>query len=96
MGKIYQHQTKLRLLCGVGQDLTGASYLFKYVKPSGTTGTFGGTAFGSASDGTIYYDFGSGDINEYGNWRFWSVATFSDGRIAFGEPFTEYIYEEGT
>lgn len=95
MGKIYQAQTKLRIQLTVGQDITSATCLIKYKKPSGVTGSWS-ASIGTASTGVIYYDVASADIiDEAGEWSLWAYITFSDTKVAAGEPCVMNVYSQG-
>ena len=95
MGKIYKGQTAVTLTATVKQDVTGATCLIKYKKPSGATGSFAASII-TAATGVIRYTVTSAsDLDEYGNWKLWGYATFSDGTVAAGEPYTLKVYQEG-
>jgi len=97
MGKIYQHQDKLRCTIPTGIDLTDATTYIIHTSPSGTVGTWAGTIDSPATDGTIHYDMqGTYDIYEYGLWKFYAVVVDTNSKRGPGEPFTERIYQEGT
>ena len=97
MGKIYKGQTKLELSVSVGQDITGAtSTILKYKKPSGLDGEFICDTI-NASNGVISYNIANtSDIDEAGQWVFWSYIVFVDGRIGIGEPFKVRVFVEGS
>jgi hypothetical protein len=92
MSKVYINQSKLTLKCDTKIQLKGVtSSVIKYKKPSGTTGQFTATI-----DGTkLVYIVQNNDLNEAGDWIFWSYVTFQDGKSAPGEPFTLTVFEEG-
>lgn len=92
---IYQNQTKLAYTVNIGEDLTDAtSAVLKYTKPSGATGQHALTIT-NASAGTTEYEFGAGDLDEFGIYVFWSYVTFSDGSVVPGDVFTEDVLPEG-
>ena len=97
MGKIYKGQTKLKIELTVNQDITDATVKrIKYQKPSGETGYWPATV-SSATAGVIYYEPDTTSIlNEVGKWTLWAWVTFSDDRLAPGEPVMMMIYKEGT
>ena len=93
MSKVYKNQTSLRVRLTLGVDITDAIVKqIKYQKPSGIVGYWNATVE-DATEGIIYYDITTNDINEAGQWKFWAYITFSDGRSAPGEYATETIYE---
>ena len=95
MGKIYVHQTALTIKLTVGVDITGATPVVKYQKPSGATGEWSATIV-DAANGVIKYDISSpSDINETGTWVFWADITFASGEWAPGEATEMYVYSPG-
>lgn len=95
MGKVYKGQTAVTITATVKQDVTGATCLIKYKKPSRDTGSFAATII-TAATGVIRYTASSiSDLDESGIWTFWAHITFSDGTIAAGEAYTRTIYAEG-
>jgi hypothetical protein len=95
MGKIYKNQTNLQIERTAEVDITGATCIIKYIKPSGETGSFPATIV-TAATGIMKYDVTlSTDIDESGLWKTWAYATFSDGRSAPGEAVNMYVYNEG-
>ena len=95
--KLYQYQDKLTLKLITGIDLTNATTYIIYTTPSGTVGTWNGTIEAPAANGTFNYTVeGTYDLYESGNWQFYAVVVDTAGKRAPGEPFTEFIYEEGT
>ena len=98
MAKIYKNQTKVYFEATVSQDVTSATCLIKYIKPSGTTGSWSAQII-TAATGVIRYTVPAGAttiLDESNNWIMWGYVTFSDGRVADGEPATVKIYEPGT
>ena len=97
MGKIYVGQTKLRIQRTCNVDITGATVRkIKYIKPSGTTGELTATEL-TAATGVIYFDVvSSATLDEAGTWITWAYVTFSDTRVAPGEPVTMKVWVEGT
>jgi len=96
MSKIYVGQYSLQIRLTTGVDITSASALLvKYKKPDGTEGSWTATEY-DATTGVIYYDFTkASELDQAGTWTFWAHVTFSDDRVAMGEPVTEKIYSEG-
>lgn len=96
MGKVYVGQTKLTITVTVSQDITAGTCLVKYRKPSGGTGSWAGT-ISNATTGVFYYTVASTAIlDEAGEWVVWGHVTFSDTKVAAGEPQTMKVYVEGT
>jgi len=101
MGKIYVGQTRLRITLETQADLTDADvFEIKYIKPSGTEGSW--TAIcDDLAKGEIYYEnFVSTTLDEAGLWRFWAYVTWSGSSAAEdesvpGEAFELQIYNEG-
>jgi len=96
MGKIYKGQDALTIQLTVGQDITSATpVLIKYRKPSGLEGSWI-AAIVTAATGIIGYTMADTDqLNEVGKWTFWAHITFSDGKVAPGEPIEKWVYNEG-
>lgn len=95
MGKVYQHQTKLRVSAPTGIDLENATAWIIYKSPGGTVGTWSASILTPESEGTVYYDIATtSDIFQYGNWKFRASIIDSSGKGALGEPFEEYIYSD--
>jgi len=96
MGKIYKGQTALTIRLTVGQDITDAQALaIKYRKPSGLTGSWTATAV-DETNGQIGYTMADvNQLNEVGLWTFWAYVTFSDAKVAAGEPVEKWVYDEG-
>ena len=94
MGKIYKNQYNLKLTLETGVTLTGASATkIKYLKPDETAGEFAASISGTQD---LEYDFTvSTELDQSGDWTFWAYVTFSDGKIAPGEPVTIRVYAEG-
>ncbi len=96
MGKIYVHQTALSVKLTVGVDITGATPVVKYRKPSGATGEWSATIV-DAANGVIKYNIqNEGDIDETGTWAFWAEVTFAGGEWAPGEAIKVRVYPEGS
>lgn len=96
MGKIYSGQSALTIRLTTNQDITGASaVLIKYKKPSGVTG-YWTAAITTAATGVISYTMAdTSQLDETGKWTFWAHVTFSDGKVAPGEPIEKWVYDEG-
>ena len=94
MGNIYKNQSKLRIVLKTG-DLTGVQTArIQYTKPNGATGFFPGTL--DAANEQIYYDVQNTDeLDIAGTWKFWANLTFNDGRVAYGDPDSYQIFEQG-
>jgi len=96
MDKIYKGQTALTIELTVGVDITNATALVKYKKPSKITGSWTATITDTIN-GVIKYDISNADdIDESGNWTFWADITFATGKWVPGEPIQVYIYKPGT
>lgn len=97
MGKIYEHQTKLRIILDTEEDITAAiTKEIRWEKPDHSRGAWTATTL-DALAGTIYYDVASTDtLDQFGKWKLWSWVTFSDNRSAAGETVLMRVYEEGT
>lgn len=95
MGKVYKGQTALMLTAKVKEDVTGATCLIKFRKPSGALGSFVASIITAATGVIRYVVTSASDIDQSGRWRFWAHVTFSDGTIAVGEPYTYKFYDEG-
>jgi len=94
MGKIYKNQYSLSLTLDSDITLTGATATkIKYIKPDGTNGEFDATI--SGTDSLIYEFTANDELDQSGDWIFWNYVTFSDNRIAPGEPVIIRVYEEG-
>jgi len=95
MSKIYKDQTSLQIKLTTNVDLSDATtLLIKYEKPDGTLGSFTASV-SDASEGIIYYNVVTDDLDLEGDWKFWAYVTFSDGRSAPGEVIKQHIYLEG-
>ena len=95
MAIIYNGQTAFKLILELGIDITGATCLVKYRKPSGDINSWN-AVISDATAGTIYgIPESADDLDEIGKYTFWGYATFSDGSSAAGEPAEIQIYEEG-
>lgn len=96
MGQIFINQTKLRIRLILGVDVTGASTIhIQYRKPDGVTGAWD-ASIESATDGIMYYDIQSGDLDEAGIWTFWGYIVFASRGMARGEPVLVTVYETET
>ena len=96
-GKIYKNQDYLRIKLYLGHTLSDAMPLIKYKDPNGEEGSWAITAVENELEGVIYRDFTLGSpLDVSGIWTFWAYVTFSDGRVAPGESFTQMIYDEGS
>jgi len=97
MGKIFKNQDYLRIKLHLGCSLSDATPVIKYKDPNGDEGTWAITAVEDELNGIVYKDFAFGETLEIsGRWTFWAYVTFVDGRVAPGEPFSQYIYDEGS
>lgn len=96
MQKVYKNQSFLSIKLATGINISGASSMkIKYRKPSGATGEWQATAFGSS--GTIKYDIASTSIlDETGTWTVWAYITFPNGKSAPGVPDKFQVGEEGS
>ena len=95
MGKIYIGQIGVQLTATVSQDVTSATCLIKYKKPDGETGSFAATIVTAATGVIRYTTDDADDLDQAGVWIFWGHVAFSGGNVAAGEPYKEYIYDEG-
>lgn len=95
MGRVYIGQTALRiyLACGVNISSTLAERIY-YRKPSGIEEYWEATVSDDLN-GIMYYDIQESELDEAGEWRFWSYIKFNDGTWATGESVTMMIYEAG-
>jgi len=95
LSKVYKYQNALRIELTTGVDITGATVKkIKYKKPSETEG-YWNAQVSSATNGVIYYDVISTEIDESGTWTFWAYITFEDGRSAPGEVVKHKFFVEG-
>lgn len=88
--------TTLELTIAAGIDITGASStVIRFIKPTGTTGTWAATV-DDAAEGTISYDITAAELDSAGSWTVWAVITFATGVIwkTAGRQFS--VYAEGT
>jgi len=94
---IYIGETAVKITMDVGADITGASVVIKYKKPSGTTGSWSGTIT-DAANGIYEYDVITGDFKEGdgGKWLVWSYVVFANSKIGIGDPRPLYVLKEGT
>ena len=98
MSKIYVGQTKVYFEATLSQNVAGGTCLIKYIKPSGITGSWAANIITPAT-GVIRYTVAAGAttiLDEHGTWTLWGYCTFSDGRVADGEPVTKKVYRPGT
>lgn len=97
METIYQGQTKLKITCIVGEDVTNATCVIKYIKPSGRRGTWN-ASIDNALTGTISKSILPAETDlliELGTWTAWGYATYPDGRVIAGEPDYFEVVREG-
>jgi len=95
MGKIYIGQTALRIQLTANIDINNADAFIKYQKPDGTRGEWVASVY-DADKGIIYYDMqATTDLDQEGDWIFWTYIEFGNGKVAAGEPVTIYVYPEG-
>jgi len=95
MGRVHTGQTKLRITLTCGEDITGATAKIKYKKPNGATGDWN-AVIQTAATGVIYYDVvNTSDLDMEGAWTVWAHITFSDNRVAAGDPVKLAVYTEG-
>lgn len=95
MGKIYIHQTALRVILTTGANLTDATCKIAYQKPNGEEGSWP-AVIDDATKGIIYYDIASAqDLDMAGRWKFWAEVTFANGTWAVGESAVENIHKPG-
>ena len=94
MAVYFKDQTALTITLTIGQDVTGGTPLIKYQAPDGTTGSWAATT-GSSTTYQISAALSTGQIDQSGQWVFWSHATFADGTVAPGEPVAQEFLVEG-
>ena len=95
MATIFVSQSKLRIQLIAGVDITGATeLLIKFRKPDNSLSEWAAISANDAN-GTIYYDLTDGELDQSGDWSFWSYVTFSDSRFAPGEVVIINIKIEG-
>jgi hypothetical protein len=70
-----------------------SSAAFKYINPSGGTGTFVATVDGANDQ--IYYNIGSSDITIVGKWQIWAEFTDSGALVIRGDT-TEIEFFDNT
>lgn len=97
--RIYKDQTavKLTLITSIDFDTyTVTAQSIEYKKPDGTSGSWTASKTpGGASDGRIFVDFDDSiKFDQKGKWVLWAKLTFADTRIAYGNPYHYYVYEE--
>jgi hypothetical protein len=69
-------------------DISSATgYGIRYKKPDGTTGEWIGTRNGTS----IEYTTVDGDIDQTGNWRFWSFITLTGGGKIHGNLYVKDV-----
>ncbi|MHC4792594.1 MAG: hypothetical protein ACYS8Y_14415 [Planctomycetota bacterium] len=95
MAYIHKNQpVEIRL--GTGHDVTtSSSWLIKFTKPSGTSGSWTAAAMSGTAATAITYTAPADTIDERGKWRLWSYVTFSDARAYPGDTVEQMIYDEG-
>lgn len=95
MGKIYVGQTALRIQLTANIDISSATTNIKYQKPDGTVGQWDASIL-DKDRGSIFYDVVDSTIlDQEGEWIVWAYVTFSNGKVAPGEPVILNIYSEG-
>lgn len=95
MGMIFNGQTALNIRATLDIDVSDCTCIIKYRKPDGEEGFFP-AAIVDASNGVIIGSPSSADdLSQVGKYTFWGYITFSDGRVAAGEPEEITIYQEG-
>jgi len=93
MTKVYVGEVGLKIKVNTGVDLTNAtSTLILVEKPDGTKVDWTAT-IEDASNGIIYYETQSGDLNQSGIYYIQAKVTFSDGDTLFGERAELIVYE---
>jgi len=96
VGRIYAGQTSLRLVLKTYVDLTGIqSATIRFLKPDGTPGEFDAGA-PNPEEGLVCHEFGEGELDAAGWWRFWAFVRFADGRTAAGEAAKVHVWREGS
>ena len=96
MGRIYQGQTSLRLVLRTYVDLTGFQLAtIRFLKPDGTAGELD-AGVPVPAEGLVCHEFGEGELDASGWWRFWAFVKFADGRIAAGEAAKVHVWREGS
>jgi HEAT repeat protein len=48
------------------------------------------------AEGLVCHEFGEGELDASGWWRFWAFVKFADGRIAAGEAAKVHVWREGS
>lgn len=85
----------VRINFNIGLDAALSSLIeLAYRKPDGTEGTFAPISVADAPTGDVYYDAQQDDIDQAGDWVFWSEVTTVDGLFP-GNPFTISVKKEG-
>jgi hypothetical protein len=96
MANIHVGQTNVRLTLETLVDLTGATLSIRYKKPNKDEGAWSASLGTDADTSTMYYDISSStDLDQNGEWIFWSHAIFGDGTIGKGEAVEQVIKAEG-
>lgn len=92
----FSNQSNLRIRLYLGIDLSdAASVLIKATNPNDVAFSWTAT-IQDTTEGIIYVDLGVGEtLGTAGVWTFWSLVTFSDGRVAPSCPTEKTIKEEG-
>ncbi len=93
--KIYVGQTALSIQLDTTIDLsTMATGVIRYSKPDGSSGEWAAV---EGDPGVLVYDIQSGsDLDQEGDWKFWTFVTFVDGSVAPGDTVAEYVFTQGT
>ena len=95
MAKVYAGQD-FRLKLSTTTDVSTATCVIKYLKPSGASGSWSATVATTTSATVMFYDVqASTSTAQDGFWTVWARATFSDGSIGIGEPVRLTVYVEG-
>ena len=86
----------MRLILRTYVDLTGfQSATIRYLKPDGTSGELD-AGVPDPADGLISHEFGEGELDAAGWWRFWAFVRFADGRSSAGEAAKVHVWREGS
>jgi hypothetical protein len=93
MSKIYTGQDDYRFNITVVEDITGyTAVALNVTLPDGTTTTWTPTV-SEVTTGTMYYDVADTTIlAQEGTYTIQPKVTNASGRVAYGEPFTEFIH----
>ena len=95
MGKIYVGQTAIKFEVDVATDVTGATCLIKYKKPSGEEASWPAVITDAANGVFVGEPASADDLAQAGRYVIWGYVTFADGKSAAGEPEEYMIYPEG-